>query len=127
MDDLVSIINAGLRARGWSAQHASLVAVGSPDYVRDVRRGRLRQVEKFRSLCEALGLEFYVGPPREFNSLDERRLEVAVDTTVRAVREANVELEPSELAHAIAAIYELVGEDEAARPWRIACVASSGR
>ena len=113
MDDLVSIINAGLRARGWSAQHASLVAVGSPDYVRDVRRGRLRQVEKFRSLCEALGLEFYVGPPREFNSLDERRLEVAVDTTVRAVREANVELEPSELAHAIAAIYELVGEDEA--------------
>ena len=109
----MSVINAALRARGWSAQHASLVAVGSPEYVRDVRRGRLHHVEKFRQLCEALDLEFYVGPRREFSSLDERRLEVAVDTTVRAVKVANVDLEPVELAHAIAAIYELVGEDKA--------------
>ena len=92
MDDLLEIINAALRARGWSAQHASTEAVASPDYVRDLRRGRLVQVEKFRRLCEALGLEFYVGPRRRFASLDERRLEVAVDTTVRAARELGVEL-----------------------------------
>ena len=113
MDDLVAVINAALRSRGWSAQHASMVAVGSPDYVRDVRRGRLRHVEKFRSLCEALDLEFYVGPRRLPGALDDGRLEVAVDTAVRAVKEAKVELESVELAHAIAAVYDLVGGDEA--------------
>ena len=113
MDDLIAVINAALRARGWSAQHASMEAVASPDYVRDLRRGRVRQVEKFRRLCKALDLEFYVGPRRRFASIDERRLEVAVDTAVQAVRETGVELEPVELAHAIAAVYELVGEEEA--------------
>ena len=112
MDDLLEVINAALRARGWSAQQASLEAVGSPDYIRDLRRGRLVQVVKFRRLCEALDLEFYVGP-RRLVSLDERRLEVAVDTTVRAAREMGVELKPGELAHAIAAVYALVGEDDA--------------
>ena len=113
MDDLVEIINAALRRRGWSAQHASMTAVGSPDYIRDVRRGRLRHVAKFRKLCRTLGLEFYVGAPREYPSIDEKRLGVAVETTMRAVKDAHAELEPAEWAQAIAAVYELVGAEEA--------------
>ena len=40
-------------------------AHGSPELIRDMRRGHVPSVERLRSLCEALGLEFYVGPPRE--------------------------------------------------------------
>ena len=32
--------------------------------IRDMRRGHVPSVERLRSLCEVLGLEFYVGPPR---------------------------------------------------------------
>ena len=45
-------------------------AHGSPELVRDMRRGHVPSVERLRSLCEALGLEFYVGPPRELEDDD---------------------------------------------------------
>ncbi|MCY4453452.1 MAG: hypothetical protein OXC01_16040 [Immundisolibacterales bacterium] len=130
LEDLIAAINAGLRARGWSAQHASMVAVGSNEFVKDIRRGRLRQVAKFRKLCEALELEFYVGPAREFDSVDERRLGVAVETTMRALESANVRLEPAELTRAFVAIYELLGEGQtpanAARVRRLVAALTSG-
>ena len=130
LEDLVAAINAGLRARGWSAQHASMVAVGSNEFVKDIRRGRLRQVTKFRKLCEALELEFYVGPAREFASVDERRLGVAVETTMHALESANVRLEPAEFTRALVAIYELLGEGEtpgnAARIRRLVAALTSG-
>ena len=32
--------------------------------IRDMQRGHVRSVERLPSLCEVLGLEFYIGPPR---------------------------------------------------------------
>ena len=113
MEDLVAVINAALRERGWSARQASLEAVGNTEFIRTLRRGSAPAVDRFRALCETLGLEFYVGPKRDFASIDERRLEVAVETAARAVRSAGMELDSSEFASAVVAIYELVGEDGA--------------
>ena len=45
-------------------------AHGSPELIRDMRRGHVPSVERLRSLCEALGLEFYVGRPRGRESDD---------------------------------------------------------
>ena len=46
MDDLVSVVNGAVRASGRSARQISLDAVASPEFVRDIRRGRLHQVQK---------------------------------------------------------------------------------
>ena len=110
MEDLIAAINAALRERGWSARQASLEAVGNSDFIRTFRRGSAPPVDRFRALCETLGLEFYVGPARDFASVDERRLEVAVETAARAVKSAGMELDPVQFSNAVVAIYELVGE-----------------
>lgn len=113
MDDLVAVVNAALRASGRSARQASLDAVGSPEFIRDIRRGRLHQVAKFRTLCEYLGLEFYIGPRRSSKAVDERRLEAVVETTERVLASTGIALEPGEKASAYVAVYELIGDDEA--------------
>ena len=109
MQDLVAEINRALRARRWSARRASVEAVGSPDLVRDMRRGFVTSVEKFRALCDVLGLEFYVGPPRKDHAVDEQRLEVAIETAVRTLRDTGIALDPSEEAQVIASVYHLIG------------------
>ena len=112
MEDLVREIDRALRARGWSARHASLEAVGSAELVRDMRRGYVTSVEKFRTLCAVLGLEFYVGPPRVLGLVDEHRLEAAVEATERALEEGDVavELDPRDKARVVAAVYGLLGD-----------------
>ena len=78
-------INRTLRARGWSARQASIEAVGSHELIRDMRRGRMPSVERLRALCDVLDLEFNVGPRREVGTIDEPRLEDAVDSTERTL------------------------------------------
>ena len=64
MEDILREIDAALERRGLSARAASIQADGAPEMIRDMRRGHVPSVERLRSLCEVLGLEFYVGPPR---------------------------------------------------------------
>ena len=107
MDDLIAEVNRALRARGWSAQHASRQLGGSPEFIRNLRRGYVTSIEKFRNLCEILGLEFYVGPMREPGAVDERRLEQAVLTLERVLLETGYVLDPEDKARAVAALYAL--------------------
>lgn len=111
MDDLLEVINQALRARGWSARHASLEAVGSDQLVRNLRRGRVPSVERFRALCEVLGLEFYVGPPRDVGTVDQNRLMDALETTEDALKDRKLELQSRDKAALIAAAYELIGQE----------------
>ena len=39
MDDLIDEVSRALRARGWSAQHASRQLGGSPEFIRNLRNG----------------------------------------------------------------------------------------
>lgn len=64
MRDILDTIEQALRDRGVSARRASLEAGGTPEMIRDMRRGRVPSVERVRSLCRVLDLEFYLGPPR---------------------------------------------------------------
>lgn len=107
MEDLIAEVNRALRARGWSAQYASRQLGGSPEFIRNLRRGYVTSIEKFRNLCEILGLEFYVGPKREPGAVDERRLELAVLTLERVLLETGYVLDPEDKASAVAALYAL--------------------
>ena len=107
MDDLIAEVNRALRARGWSAQHASRQLGGSPEFIRNLRRGHVTSIEKFRNLCEILDLEFYVGLKREPGTVDERRLEQTIATLERVLLETGYVLEPEDKASALAALYAL--------------------
>ena len=112
MEDLLAEIERAVRTRGWSARQASMMAVGTPELIRDMRRGRVPSVERFRALCDVLGLEFYVGPPRDDSRVrDLRRLERAIYVTenVLAATERNVTLEQK--AQVVSAVYHLIGEN----------------
>ena len=116
MDDLIDEINRALRARGWSAQYASRQIGGSPEFIRNLRRGNVGSIEKFRTLCEVLNLEFYVGPRRKTGLVDERRLEQAIATLERVLLESGFVLDPEDKASVVAAIYGFVGDEQERSP-----------
>ena len=111
MDDLIEEVNRALRARGWSARHASRQIGGRPEFVRNLRRGYVTALAKFRTLCEVLDLEFYVGPHREVGLVDERRLEQAIATLERVLLESDFVLDPEDKASVVAAVYTFIGEE----------------
>ena len=114
MEDLIDNVNRALRASGWSAQHASRQVGGSAEFIRNLRRGHVTSITKFRALCEVLGLEFYVGPVRDPAAVDERRLEMAIVMLERALLDSEFVLAPEGKASVVAAIYEFVGAENSA-------------
>lgn len=111
MDDLLELVNATLRTRRWSARQASIAAVGNDQLIRNMRKGQVPSVEKFRALCAVLGLEFYVGAPREVGRVEHERLNRAIETTEQSLRELGLALEPSDKAQVVSAVYDLIGHD----------------
>ena len=113
MRELLNEIERARRARGWTARQASVKAVGTPELIRDMRRGRVPSVVRFRALCEALGLEFYVGPQRAAGMVDPRRLEHALETADRGLAASGREMDYADRARVVAAIYHLIGDTRA--------------
>ena len=63
--ELIQLILRRLRETGLSAAEASTRAVGNHYLIRNMqRRCGAPSFEALQSLCQVLGLEFYVGPPR---------------------------------------------------------------
>ena len=110
MQDLLDEIERAVRARGWSARQASIRAVGTPELIRDMRRGRVPSVERFRALCEVLDLEFYVGPPRGESPVDASRLEQAVETAESVLTVTGRKLTHGDKARMVSTIYGLIGK-----------------
>ena len=50
---------------GRSGREVSIDAVGHESAIRSLKRGLDLRVSTIQALCRVLGLEFYVGPPRE--------------------------------------------------------------
>ena len=110
MEELLREIERAVRARGWSARQASMKAVGSPELIRSMRRGRVPSVERVEALCQVLDLEFYVGPPRAERPVDAERLERALETTDRTLASTGRTMGYEDKARAVAAVYDLIGE-----------------
>ena len=110
MEDLLKEILQAVKRRGWSARQASMMAVGTPELIRDMRRGRVPSVERFRALCEVLGLEFYVGRPRSESPLVPERLERAIEFTEKMNDRSPNGLTHAERARIASSAYALMGE-----------------
>ena len=88
MEDILREIDVALERLGISARAASIRAGSSPETIRDMRRGHIPSVNKLRSLCETLGLEFYVGRPRRPRHDDDEGLSaVPLQSLERATQE----------------------------------------
>lgn len=111
MQDLLNEIERALRARGWSARQASLAAVGTPELIRDMRRGRVPSVARVRALCAVLDLEFYIGPHRPGMAVDRYRLERALGVAERGLEMKGRAMSHAEKARFVSAIYALIGEE----------------
>jgi len=55
---------AALARSGRAGREVSIAAVGHESAIRSIKRGMDVRTSTLRALCEELGLEFYVGPPR---------------------------------------------------------------
>ena len=108
MRELLNEIERAVKARGWSARQASMHAVGTPELIHDMRRGRVPSVERFQKLCRAVGLEFYVGPPRDGGHVDAVRLSRALETTDRALASTGRRMGHVDKARAVSAVYDLM-------------------
>ena len=127
MDDILREIDDALRRHGISARAASIRAHGSPELIRDMRRGHVPSVERLRSLCDSLGLEFYVGPPRGLEGDDGADLPDASLRSLERIARALAQLTADaggnpiadDLWHALSARrYADLTPDTASRPVR---------
>ena len=87
VDDILREIDAALERLGLSARAASIRAQGSPEMIRDMRRGHVPSVERLRSLCEVLDLEFFVGPRRIRGEEREGASDILLGTLERTARD----------------------------------------
>ena len=111
-NDLTATLNRALRERRYSASRASTEA-GSPDLIRNIRRGRMPSLERLKALCEVLELDFYVGPRRRAGAVDVGRLREAIASTERTLGAHGLVLELEARADAIAAVYDLLDRERA--------------
>ena len=68
---LSTILDAA-RESGRSEREISRAATGQPAALSLIKTGRVPSVERVRLLCDALDLEFYIGPPRDLSSCTPR-------------------------------------------------------
>ncbi len=87
VEDILREIDAALERLGLSARAASIRAQGSPEMIRDMRRGHVPSVERLRSLCEVLDLDFFVGPRRLRSDAREGAPDVLLSTLERTAQD----------------------------------------
>ncbi len=70
---LLQAIKGELERKGLTAAEASARAVGNASLISNMGRERygMPSVENLQALCDVLGWEFYVGPPRETGQIEQ--------------------------------------------------------
>ena len=114
MREMLNEIERAIRVSGLTPSQVSLRAVGSKELIFEMRRGRVPSVERFKALCDVLDLEFYVGPRRRVPPVDAVRLERAIEAADHGLGLAARSMDSASKARFVAAIYDLLGEDDAA-------------
>ena len=114
MRELLELIDEVLAERRWSARQASIEAIGTPNLIMNMRRGRVPSIHRLRALCDVLGLEFYVGRPRTVRGaeFEVERLALALETVASGFPDADRRLSVHDKAQLLVAVYSLLGETD---------------
>ena len=122
MRELLDLIDEVLAERRWSARQASIEAVGTPNVIMNMRRGRVPSINRLRALCDVLGLEFYIGRPRTVGGaeFDVDRLALALEAVAAGFPDADRRLSVHDRAQLLVAVYALLdGSDTSASAARV--------
>ena len=112
----LNVILEAARKSSRSARDVSLAATGQPSTISMIKRCRVPSVERVRLLCEELGLEFYVGPPREVPASIAALLELEDDRSEKAAVRALKRLLKFDIRYE--AKLEAPGSFYSSRSWR---------
>ena len=66
--DIAKIFRDELARRGRTAANVSKEATGQKDAIKQILDGHVPSINRAEKIAQALGLEFYIGPPREAKS-----------------------------------------------------------
>ena len=67
-EEFSALIKRRLQETKQSQHRVALEHGLSPDAIRSVLRGHTPKLDRVGDICSALGLEFYIGPPRKLNA-----------------------------------------------------------
>lgn len=105
-ENVLALIEAQLTAKGISPAEASRKATGHPYLLYSLRKGVNPKYDTLKALCDALDLEFYIGPPREevdwemeeypFSQDEKETLLEAIEKTRKSWKQLEQELEAVE-------------------------------
>ena len=95
-DQLVALIKDRCRRRNLTEAEFSQAVAGHGTVIADIRRGRTPSAKRLEKICEVLGLDFYVGPPREAESIPPKIAEVLELSADATVEEAIKAIEASQ-------------------------------
>ena len=115
--DIEEAVIAALHQSGLNP-HRAAVGAGLPeDAIRNVLAGHEPKASRLAQICAALGLEFYIGPPRAevaegLSSVNLRDLEAGARALIRIVIEAGGDPIPDDLWPVLAARREKKASDE---------------
>lgn len=114
LDDIRDTIRDRVKELGLKPAAVSRMATGKPDmYRKFVEEGTAPRADRLRLLCRAIGLEFYIGPPRT-GMVDHQSIVLA---TGKAVETTEAKTEPKISAQASRSAGENSTEIDAVAAW----------
>ena len=108
-DEFAEIVRERLRETGQTMHGAATSHGLARDAVSRVLAGHVPRLERVAAICDALGLELYVGPKRQ--TLDQLDIDAAAlalaDMRNRIIQLANGELDGAVVVHTFLSVYFL--------------------
>lgn len=99
LETFAEIVRSRLHESGLSASGAALKAGLPRDDIRSVLRGHPPTITRAAEISDALGLEFYVGPPRPKDNSAKRGYHPKWTDRFRSDLRAGIRVDPSSLLH----------------------------
>ena len=111
LKEITECIHWGLENKGLSASRASSLALGESGAIHRIMQGHMPSVERLKKLCDFLGIEFSLKAGKHAISNDlhinETLLSDVIDAVETHLKNANLELSPSNKARLICTLYEM--------------------
>ena len=112
MESLRASIRRALDERGTNASSVARVAGLPQRALYNVLHGHVPSLDRAGEICDALGLELYIGRQRPAHVLDADRLQLALEAAEEGLTATGRVMNARQKARLVLAIYDLV-EDSA--------------
>ena len=107
MQSLQSSIRRALDERGTNPSSIARAAGLPQRALYNVLHGHVPSLNRAVEICDALGLEFYIGPKRAAHVLDTDRLQLALEAADEGLAATDRMMSAGQKARLVLAIYDL--------------------